>query len=181
MPITLLLGGARSGKTAMAMELARRRDGQRVTYIATAPTIERDTDLDARIARHRAERPKEWTTIEEELDLVAAAAGPTGTIVIDCLTIWVSNLIHAGQPDDEICAIGQRTALVLAERPGQTIVVSNEVGLGVHPTTEIGRRYRDLLGWVNQEWARVADTSLLMVAGKAVPLSDPWTLLEVGT
>ena len=180
MPITLLLGGARSGKTSLAVELAAHSEHQPVTYIATAPRIDGDGDLAARIARHRDERPGEWTTIEEELDLVGVVTATEHTIVIDCLTIWVSNLVHAELVDEEIRNRSRDAANAFATRAGQTIVVSNEVGMGVHPVSEFGRRYRDLLGWVNQEWARVADTTLLMVAGRAIALHDPLALVEVG-
>ena len=179
MPITLLLGGARSGKTSLALELAARHGHHQVTYIATAPRIDGDADLEARVARHRAERPREWTTIEEELDLIGAAAATEQTIVIDCLTIWISNLMHADLADDEIRTRARDAAHMFAARSRQTIVVSNEVGMGVHPPTEMGRRYRDLLGWVNQEWARSADTALLMVAGRAIHLHDPLALVGV--
>jgi adenosylcobinamide kinase/adenosylcobinamide-phosphate guanylyltransferase len=173
--LTLLLGGARSGKSALAVEIGRRHPGP-VTFIATSPSTI-DDDLSGRIARHRAERPA-WPTIEEPLDLAAAldAAGDDLAIV-DCLTLWVSNLLHRGDDDDAIEATAADVADVGAARRGPTVAITNEVGLGVHPTTELGRRYRDLLGRVNQRWAATADTALLLVAGRALPLTDPWTML----
>ena len=173
-PLTLLLGGARSGKSALAVQIGRRHAG-RVTFIATSPPV--DDELTARIARHRAERPP-WPTIEEPLDLAGAlAAAGDDLAIVDCLTLWVSNLIHRGDADLAVEATAADVACLAARRPAPTVVVTNEVGLGVHPPTELGRRYRDLLGRVNQRWAAVADRSLLLVAGRAVALTDPWTLL----
>jgi adenosyl cobinamide kinase/adenosyl cobinamide phosphate guanylyltransferase len=173
-PLTLLLGGARSGKSTLAVELGRRHPGG-VTFIATSTSV--DDDLLARIARHRAKRPP-WPTIEGPLDLLGAltAAGDDMAIV-DCLTLWVNNLMQRGDTDEEVEALAGEVVCLAAARRAPTVVVSNEVGLGVHPTTELGRRYRDLLGKVNQRWAAAADRALLLVAGRAIPLSDPWTLL----
>jgi len=171
MALTFLLGGARSGKSALAVELGRRHDGP-VAYIATAPRL--DDDMRARIERHRHERPSEWSTVEEQQDLVAAIlrAGDAMAIV-DCLTLWTSNLLAAGDDDVTIERSSRRAAELAAGRRAPTVVISNEVGLGVHPPTKLGRRYRDVLGRVNQQWSAVADASLLLVAGRAVPLSDP--------
>jgi adenosylcobinamide kinase / adenosylcobinamide-phosphate guanylyltransferase len=175
--LTLLLGGARSGKSALAVELAGRHDGG-VTYIATSPRIGGDADLDARIAEHRAERPPHWRTIEEEREL-QDAMGRAGDdlVVVDCLTLWVSNRIWSGVDDAAIAAIAALDANAAAARPSPTIVISNEVGIGVYPSSDVGRRYRDVLGRVNQRWAAAADRTLFMVAGRALPLVDPRTLL----
>lgn len=170
-PLTLLLGGARSGKSALAVELGRRHAGG-VTFVATAPPI--DGELDVRIARHRAERPA-WPTIESPHDVAGAldAAGDD-LVLLDCLTLWVSNLVHRGDADGEVEALSATTAAAAAGRAAPTVVISNEVGLGVHPETDLGRRYRDLLGRVNQQWAARADVALLLVAGRALALTDPW-------
>jgi adenosylcobinamide kinase/adenosylcobinamide-phosphate guanylyltransferase len=172
--ITLLLGGARSGKSALAVELGRRHPGA-VTFVATCPPF--DGDLGDRIARHRAERP-DWPTVEEPCDLTGAmrAAGDD-LVLVDCLTLWVNNLIHRGDADDAVEALAVAAADEAAARPAPTVLISNEVGMGVHPDTPLGRRYRDLLGRVNQTWASRADTTLLLVAGRAVRLDDPWKLL----
>lgn len=173
-PLTLLLGGARSGKSALAVELGRRHEGG-VTFLATSPVI--DGDLSARVARHRAERPA-WPTIEEPLDVAGAlAAAGDDLVVLDCLTLWVNNLLHRGDSDADVEALSATTACAAAHRTGPTVVISNEVGLGVHPETELGRRYRDVLGRVNQQWAAAADVALFLVAGRAIPLTDPWTYL----
>ena len=173
--LTVLLGGARSGKSALAVEMGRRHAGG-VTFLATSPPI--DGDLADRIARHRAERPA-WPTIEEPHDVAGALTGAGDDLVIvDCLTLWVNNLLHRGDADADIEALSRSTAAGAAERAGPTVVITNEVGLGVHPETELGRRYRDVLGRVNQHWVQAADVALLLVAGRAVPLSDPWTCLR---
>jgi adenosyl cobinamide kinase/adenosyl cobinamide phosphate guanylyltransferase len=173
-PLTLLLGGARSGKSSLAVEIGRRHTGT-VTFIATSPPI--DADLAVRIARHRAERPG-WPTIEEPLDLAAAlTAAGDDLVIVDCLTLWVNNLLERGDTTEAIEALAGDVACTAAHRAAPTVVVSNEVGLGVHPATELGLRYRDLLGRVNQRWAAVADRALLLVAGRVVTLADPWTVL----
>ena len=173
--LTLLLGGARSGKSALAVEMGRRHGGP-VTVVATSPPI--DGDLAARIARHRRERPG-WPTVEEPHELAAALAGldPDALVIVDCLTVWVSNLMLRGDTDAEVEARSADSADLAAGRPGPTVVVSNEVGLSVHPETALGLRYRDLLGRVNQQWAAVADRSLFLVTGRAVMLADPWAAL----
>lgn len=172
MPSTLLLGGARSGKSAFAVELGRAQSA-RVTYVATAPAV--DDDMRDRIERHRAERPATWTTIEEPLDLGGALAAvderdADGFVIVDCLTLWTSNLMLEGHSDEQIGAMAVEVAGYCARRTAPVVTISNEVGLGVHPETELGRRYRDVLGRVNQHWAAAADTALLMVAGRALRL-----------
>ncbi|MGI9054048.1 MAG: bifunctional adenosylcobinamide kinase/adenosylcobinamide-phosphate guanylyltransferase [Ilumatobacteraceae bacterium] len=172
--LLLLLGGARSGKSALAVELGRRHDGP-VTFVATLDPF--DDELTARVGRHRAERP-DWPTIEERLDLAAALRRADGLVIVDCLTLWINNLLQRGDTDDEIEALAVGTASMAAERSEPTIVVSNEVGLSVHPETPLGRRYRDVLGRVNQRWAARAQRSLLLVAGRAVRLDDPADVLR---
>lgn len=175
MALTLLIGGARSGKSSLAVDLGHRHHaaGSTVTYIATAPNL--DDDMDRRIERHRSERPGDWLTIEEEIDLhEAMQAAGDGLIIIDCLTLWTSNLMWNGRSDDDICAIATEVAVQARARTQPTVAITNEVGLGVHPETDLGRRYRDVLGRVNQTWASCADPALLLVAGRAVRLDDPW-------
>lgn len=175
--LTLLLGGARSGKSALAEQLGRRTGGP-VTYLATCPRIVGDTELDRRIDRHRSERPASWTTIEEETDLAGAidTCGP-GLLIVDCLTLWVNNLQHHGHDADTVTAASERALRAVAERSGDTVVVSNEVGLGIVPADATTRAYRDLLGHVNRSWAEAADHALFLVAGRAIPLHDPIGLL----
>lgn len=168
-----MLGGARSGKSALAVELGRRHGGP-VTFIATLEPF--DADLRARVARHRHERPA-WPTIEAPLDLAGALRASEGLAIVDCLTLWVNNLVRRGDPDAEIEGAAEVTAELAAGRRGPTIVVSNELGLGLHPETALGRRYRDLLGRVNQVWAQRAERTMFLVAGRAIRLDDPLALL----
>ena len=176
MAITMLFGGARSGKSALAVELGIRHGGP-VTYIATATAI--DDDMSARIIRHRQERPAEWNTIEEEVDLKAALAATAddSLAIVDCLTLWTSNVIWQEHTDEAVLQLAIESSRAASERTAGTVVISNEVGLGVHPETSLGRRYRDVLGRVNQCWAAAASQNLLLVAGQAIKLRDPLDLL----
>lgn len=176
MTLTFLIGGARSGKSSLAVEIGRRFDGP-VTFVATAPIT--DDDMERRIERHRNERPSSWTTIEEEVDLAGALASVNdGLIIIDCLTLWTSNMMWNEVPDDEIGSRAVTLAITCAAGSAHVVAISNEVGSGVHPDTELGRRYRDVLGHVNQAFAATADPALLLVAGRAVPLVDPWQIIS---
>lgn len=178
MALTLLLGGARSGKSALAVQLAGRWDGS-VTVVVTGEA--RDAEMAERIRRHRAERPGEWRTVESPRDLESALAGaPAGAFVLlDCLTLWVSNLMEEGLGDEQVVARARSAAAVAAARSAPTVAVSNEVGAGIVPADALSRRYRDLLGQVNAVWASAATHVLLLVAGRAVPLADPLATLGV--
>jgi adenosylcobinamide kinase / adenosylcobinamide-phosphate guanylyltransferase len=169
MGLTLLLGGARSGKSRSAVRLAASWDGP-VVVVATGEP--RDEEMAARIARHRAERPPEWTTVEEPVDLQAAIAGvpAEAAMIVDCLTLWISNLMERRFNDDEVERRVRDAARVAVGRPAPTIAVSNEVGWGIVPMHPVSRRYRDLLGLANQAWAAEADRVLLLVAGRALRL-----------
>lgn len=178
MSLTLLIGGARSGKSALAVDIGHRHRaaGIPVTYIATAPVL--DDDMISRVERHRGERPPEWSTIEEQVDLVGALAQvESGLAIVDCLTLWTSNLMWRNLTDDDIRSRSAAAVAAARARSDPTVVITNEVGLGIHPETDLGRRYRDLLGWVNQTWAAAAEPALLLVAGQALPLGDPWQFL----
>jgi adenosyl cobinamide kinase/adenosyl cobinamide phosphate guanylyltransferase len=170
MALVLLTGGARSGKSALAVAIAARQ-ARPVVFVATAQPG--DAEMAARIARHRAERPPGWRTVEEPLELDRAiGAVPAGScLVIDCLSLWVANAM-AAREDAEIEAAAGAAAARAARRDGPTVAVTNEVGLGVVPDTPLGRRYRDVLGRVNAVWATAADHALLVVCGRALVLSD---------
>ena len=165
--VILLIGGARSGKSALAVEIGQRHEGE-VVLIATAEPF--DDDMRSRIARHRRDRPG-WPVIEQSRDLgKAIAAAPSDPLlIVDCLTVWIANELHHGGSID-----ADAVTAALAGRSGPSVVITNEVGLGVHPETELGRTYRDELGRVNQAIAAVASRTLLMVAGRALRLGDPW-------
>jgi adenosylcobinamide kinase/adenosylcobinamide-phosphate guanylyltransferase len=164
----LLTGGARSGKSALAVALAERQSAD-VVFLATGQVG--DDEMSARIARHRAERPGHWRTVEEPVALVEAigAVEPAACLVVDCLSLWVANLVSTA----DSAAIEQAAAAAAdaaATRPGTTIVVTTEVGLGIVPATPLGREYRDVLGRVNAIWAESADVAYLVVAGRLLPL-----------
>ena len=146
-----------------------------MVFVATAEAG--DDDMARRIERHRAERPPGWTTVEAPRDLGEAvdSANPDTTIIIDCLGLWVTNRMLADPPPaaTELVAEAVRLAHRLRDRPGQTLVVTNEVGAGVVPATPMGREFRDLLGSVNQAVVRAADAAYLVVAGRLLPLVDP--------
>jgi adenosylcobinamide kinase/adenosylcobinamide-phosphate guanylyltransferase len=166
----LILGGARSGKSRYALEAARAL-GCRVAVVATAEP--RDADMAARIARHRSERPVSWLTVEEPIELVGALrrlADVVDTVLVDCLTLWVSNHVERALEAETVVASAEALAKLVAERSCSLIIVSNEVGAGVHPETAEGLRFRDLLGLVNQAVASVADRVVLMVAGLPLTL-----------
>jgi adenosylcobinamide kinase / adenosylcobinamide-phosphate guanylyltransferase len=166
--LVLITGGSRSGKSSHALKLAAQRLGARGggCFLATAqPT---DDEMRARIADHRRQRSAAFETIEEPLELcrvVTRLDAGCGVLVIDCLTLWVSNLMAAGRDDGAILAEGVRLAHRLRAAPFDSFVVSDEVGSGLVPMEPLGRRFRDLLGWTNQEIGRAAGQILLMVAG----------------
>lgn len=163
MTVTLVLGGARSGKSAVA---ERRAGAGPVTYVATGEAPPDDADMAARIAAHRARRPPAWTTVEAD-DVAAAVDGASGgTVLVDSLTAWVARAPGFAVDVDDLCR-------ALSARSGDVVVVSDEVGLGVHPSTEAGRAFRDALGLVNQAVAAAADEVVLVFAGRVLPLGSP--------
>ncbi|HEV3232291.1 MAG TPA: bifunctional adenosylcobinamide kinase/adenosylcobinamide-phosphate guanylyltransferase [Candidatus Dormibacteraeota bacterium] len=177
MPYTFLIGGARSGKSALSSKMAARA-GTPVTLIATAEAG--DEEMAARIARHRAERPAGWATVEAPLALLDAvrAAPPGDFLIVDCLTLWVSNLLGQEATADAVLAAAGAVAQALADRPAPAVVVSNEVGLGLVPMSPLGREYRDLLGTVNTTFATRARRAALLVAGHVHPLFSAADFLE---
>ena len=167
-----VLGGARSGKSRFAVD--SHRANADVTFVATAQA--HDADMAARVARHRAERPAQWRTVEEPYELVSclrASAGQSQVVIVDCLTLWVSNLMLRGDADEWIVKQGEELAAVVSMGERDVTLVSNEVGEGVHPPTAAGRRFRDLLGLVNQRVAAAADRVVLMVAGVPLAVKGP--------
>jgi adenosyl cobinamide kinase/adenosyl cobinamide phosphate guanylyltransferase len=176
MPLTLLLGGARSGKSALAVRLAASWAGP-VVVVVTGEA--RDAEMAERIRRHRAERPAAWRTVEapRELGPALAEAPPDALVLLDCLTLWVANLIEQGLTDEQVERRARSAAATAADRSAPTVAVSNEVGAGIVPADPLARRYRDLLGQVNAIWAGAAGQALLLVAGRAVPLVDPLAAL----
>lgn len=169
MPLTVLLGGARSGKSALAVRRARAL-GAPVVFVATGEAL--DEEMEERIRRHRAERDENWSTVEAPLELAAALRGAPAEAcaIVDCLSLWVANMIQHGHGEEDLVGLAREGADLAAGRAGPTIAVSNEVGMGVVPEFELGRRYRDALGRVNAIWAERAAEALLVVAARSLPL-----------
>jgi adenosylcobinamide kinase/adenosylcobinamide-phosphate guanylyltransferase len=173
--LILVIGGARSGKSAFAQQLAQRK-AERVLFIATAEA--KDSEMVERVRHHRRRRPDHWRTVEEPLKLAQAIneAVPHQVIIVDCLTLWVSNLLQANgaqKPAElETTILGATRELLHAYEQGEAtlILVSNEVGMGLVPPYLMGRIYRDILGKVNQLFAVQASQVYLMVAGLACEL-----------
>ena len=172
----LILGGARSGKSTFAEDLARRRGGP-VTVIATAEAF--DDEMAERIEAHRSLRPLHWTTVEEPIrvDEALAAISTTDAVILDCVTVWLGNMFHHGRTREDAQDVIERFIGVMAHRSGSTLIVSNEVGMGIVPATESGRLYRDALGQVNARMAAAVDSSILMIAGRFLELHDVGTIL----
>src|SRR5437763_11649075 len=172
MALVLLTGGARSGKSRLAVDLASRHGGP-VVVVATAQG--RDEEMAERIRRHRAQRPVGWTTVEEPVELERAISDtpPEAYLVIECLSLWIANLMGRELPDEQIFARAGAAASLAAGRPAGTVAVTNEVGSGIVPDYVLGRRYRDVLGLVNARWASAATRVGLVAAGRLVPLATP--------
>jgi adenosylcobinamide kinase/adenosylcobinamide-phosphate guanylyltransferase len=169
--LTLVTGGARSGKSRFAQSLCL--PNRPTAFLATAQIG--DDEMRERVRRHRAERPPQWITVEEPLrisDAAAAVRGKVDTVLVDCLTMWASNSLFAA-PDPaeqrvEEAAFRELDALIAQAEHTRLLLVTNEVGLGIVPDSALGRRFRDLQGWINQRVAARADEVYLMVSG--IPL-----------
>jgi len=174
MALTLLIGGARSGKSALALALAAAQSAP-VAFVATAQPG--DAEMAGRIAAHARERPAAWRTIEEPLRLSEALARIDAghCAIVDCLTLWTANALAVADART-VTRDAAEAAAVAAARSGLTIAVTNEVGLGVVPDNPLGRSYRDLLGRVNAIWAAAAGEAYLVVAGRALALAAPGEL-----
>jgi adenosylcobinamide kinase/adenosylcobinamide-phosphate guanylyltransferase len=157
--LTLVLGGARSGKSRFAEELIMRAPAP-WTYMATAEAL--DEEMKERIAHHRSRRDARWETVDVPLDLAGKLAGISGPVLVDCLTLWLSNVMLAGRDVD---AESEKLIAALARANGPVVAVSNEVGLGLVPETPLGRAFRDAQGRLNQRVAAVADRVIFMAAG----------------
>jgi len=165
--LVLILGGVRSGKSSYAQQLAS-DDGGRVLFLATAEA--RDDEMKHRIAKHKSSRPASWTTSEEPLDIASALkskASSADIVLIDCVTVWLSNLLLRENSVTEEEMLAEIDKLLNAYKRGKPsyIIVSGEVGMGIVPEYPLGRTFRDLLGLANQRLAAKADRVVLMVAG----------------
>lgn len=170
--ITLILGGARSGKSSYAQRLAE-ETGKSVTFLATAQAL--DDEMSARIQKHRAERPDDWETLEIPLGIASHLEQiQSDVVILDCVTLLVTNLLMQCVKDDLVDEVPFMQAVqteidellsALRTKDQHWLVISNEVGLGLVPPYQMGRVYRDGLGWANQRLAREAEKVLFMVAG----------------
>ena len=164
--MTFLVGGARSGKSSLAVRMGA-ASGLPVVFVATAEAVDEETA--ERIARHQADRPSEWTTVESPRSTAQAVRriDPAAFVILDCLTFWTFNIF--GEDDPAVLS----SAAALAERPGPSVAVSNEVGCGIVPSAPSVCRYRDLLGMINALFRRAASDAYLCAAGGVVPISAP--------
>ncbi|MDI3323225.1 bifunctional adenosylcobinamide kinase/adenosylcobinamide-phosphate guanylyltransferase [Pontibacterium granulatum] len=167
----LILGGARSGKSHLA-EMRAESSGKRVIYVATAQAW--DEEMAERIRRHREQRPDHWQLIEEPVslaDVLQAHASADTCVLVDCLTLWVTNLLLAepGELERELDAFYK----VLADLPGEVILVSNEVGWGIVPMGELSRQFQDQAGWLHQRLGEICERVTLTVAGIPMEIKQP--------
>jgi adenosyl cobinamide kinase/adenosyl cobinamide phosphate guanylyltransferase len=171
MGLTVMLGGARSGKSELSSKLASATDLP-IVMVVTAEA--RDEEMTERIRRHRASRPAAWTTVEAPIELARAVGelAPKAFVVLDCLSLWVSNAIEAELSDEQIVDEAREIAAALTKREAPAVVVTNEVGLGIVPVNALARRYRDTLGRVNATFVGKAERAYFVVAGKALALED---------
>lgn len=169
MTTTFVTGGARSGKSSYALRLAAAAEAP-VVLIATAEA--RDDEMRERIEAHRRERPAAWRTVEEPLDLAGALRGLAEDefAIIDCLSLWVSNLLENEHDGAAIEQLAAEAAALAAGRMGGCVAVSNEVGMGIVPMSALARSYRDVIGRVNAIWAEAFDDAVLAVAGRVLRL-----------
>ncbi len=166
----LVLGGIRSGKSALAERLVSEA-GQPVVYLATATAG--DDEMAERIARHQLQRPDDWGLVEEPVDLAAVLSAqgqrhPAPAILVDCMSLWMSNLLQ--EPQHRFADHRQAFLKALASYPGSVVIVSNEVGLGIIGMDPLTRRFADELGWLNQDLAGRCDRVLMSVAGLPLTL-----------
>jgi adenosylcobinamide kinase/adenosylcobinamide-phosphate guanylyltransferase len=173
--LTLVLGGARSGKSRFAQSLCV--EGKSVAFIATARPD--DDEMRARIAMHREQRPSHWKTVEAPLAIAEAAIGCSncGYILLDCLTIWLSNFCWERRNDAadvlQVSAAREVERLIATAGTAHLVIVTNEVGYGLVPETPVGRLFRDVHGWLNQDVARAADFVYQVVAGIPIAIKRP--------
>ncbi|MFH1367798.1 MAG: bifunctional adenosylcobinamide kinase/adenosylcobinamide-phosphate guanylyltransferase [Elusimicrobiota bacterium] len=167
-----MTGGVRSGKSKLATDLAK-KSGKKVAFIATCAPLDRE--MEHRIGLHKSSRPKNWKTIEEPKYLRSALKkipSGTGSVIVDCLTLYVSNLILSGKTEEEILNNIENTIKILKKSRFTSILVSNEVGMGIVPDNELARIFRDVSGKVNQLAAAASDEAYFMVSGLPVKIKE---------
>ncbi|WP_196892933.1 bifunctional adenosylcobinamide kinase/adenosylcobinamide-phosphate guanylyltransferase [Aureivirga marina] len=160
--ICYITGGERSGKSSFAEKYAKKIT-EKPYYLATSRIW--DTDFQERVDRHISDRDENWTTIEEEINLVNVIPEHS-VVVIDCVTLWLTNLISDHKNDFEKCLIiAKKELFKLSEKKATIIIISNEIGMGLHAQTHVGRKFTELQGWVNQEIGRLANEAYFIVSG----------------
>jgi adenosylcobinamide kinase/adenosylcobinamide-phosphate guanylyltransferase len=173
----LVTGGCRCGKSSHALKVAQELAAGPQIFIATC--VPCDDEMKARVRRHQEERGPQWRTIDvpvELADAVSSQCAGAGVVLIDCLTLWVNNLMNELGDDDQILEAVARFCRVIADPPCPMVLVSNEVGCGIVPVNDISRRFRDLMGWTNQRVAAAAHQVIWMVSGIPVPLKPSLSL-----
>lgn len=171
--ICLVIGGCRSGKSRYALETAEKINADRQVFVATCQP--HDEEMRRRVQQHRRQRSKRWVTVEEPLELpevIETHASPDTAVLVDCLTLWTSNLLlrFADSRPEEVSVRSERMAAALQAAGGPVVLVSNEVGTGIVPENRLSRMFRDAAGLVNQQVAAVATTVVWMVAGIPVKI-----------
>ncbi len=164
--IVFVIGGCRSGKSSYALQTAEQMPGDRKTYIATC--VPQDEEMAKRVAKHQKERSRKWTTVEEPLHLpetIEAISPQADVLLVDCLTLWMSNLLLKTGDEEQIEESMSRFIDALEKAPNPIVLVSNEVGTGIVPENKLARHYRDLIGTLNQTVAQSASQVVWMVAG----------------
>jgi len=167
---TFLIGGCRSGKSRQALELAEKISGSKRIFIATCMPL--DDEMNQRIEHHKRERDKSWKTVEAPVELPAAInenSREGDVIIIDCLTLWINNLLMEIENPDVINQCIQKLILAIKEAKCPIILISNEVGAGIVPENKLARKFRDIAGFTNQKVAECADSVIWMIAG--IPVS----------
>jgi len=172
--IIFVTGGCRSGKSGHALALCDEMEVETRIFVATS--VPRDEEMQQRVEKHRSERGPHWTTIEEPVAIggtVLENSSPSTVLLIDCLTLWTSNLVMESRDMDHIRAHTRRLTRCLGQAQGSVVLVSNEVGCGIVPENRLARFFRDAVGWVNQQVAAAADRVILTVAGIPVTIKQP--------
>ena len=172
--IELYIGGCRSGKSSAALERAEQIGARRKLFIATCQAL--DAEMHDRIERHRQERDPSWETLEEPIEianLIQIHSAPQTVILVDCLTLWLTNLILRDADDDALQKRIETLEDALSTARGPVLLVANEVGLGIVPENALSRRFRDWAGSLNQKMARCAHQVVWTVAGIPVPIKSP--------
>ncbi len=169
--IIFVIGGCRSGKSSHALQTAEKMPGNRKIYIATC--VPQDDEMRQRAAKHQKERSQSWATVEVPLDLPKAIlenSQKENVILVDCLTLWLSNLMMETDDEKKLEKMIARLTAALEKAPGTIVLVSNEIGTGIVPENKLARQYRDIIGLVNQAVAKTAGKVIWMVAGIPVTI-----------